>query len=134
MAGYWYAALTGRLGVTVGSVLIYGKAGGAIVDVTDSAVGACVTPGCAPLRSVAAAGGNRFGVTWVEGAGVEYAVTDRWSVKGEYLALGTNVSNTASGPGLVQRTTPSINAPQTFNWRLDIPMLQTAKIGINYKL
>jgi hypothetical protein len=39
--GDWYAALTGRLGVAVGPVLIYAKGGGAIVDVTDSVVSEC---------------------------------------------------------------------------------------------
>ena len=128
--GDWYTALTGRLGVTFGSVLIYGKGGAAIVDVTDSAVSGCL--GCAVPRSVAAAGGNSLGVTWAAGAGLEYMIDNRWSVRGEYLALGTDVvSNTASGPGLVAGVS---RLPQTFSWRFDIPMLQTAKIGVNYKL
>jgi Autotransporter beta-domain len=133
--GDWYTALTGRLGVAAGPVLIYGKGGAAIVDVTDSVVGACVGAACAPLqRSVTAAGGNRLGVTWAAGAGVEYAFDRRWSLKGEYLALGTGVSNTASGPGLVQCPGACANVPQNFNWRMDIPIIQTAKIGVNYKL
>jgi outer membrane immunogenic protein len=132
--GDWYTALTGRLGVAAGPVLIYGKGGAAIVDVTDSVVGACLGPACAPLqRSVAAAGGNRLGVTWAAGAGVEYAFDRRWSLKGEYLALGTGESNTASGPGLVQ-SRAAANVPQNFNWRVDVPVVQTAKVGFNYKL
>lgn len=135
--GDWYAVFTGRLGLAVGSALIYAKGGAAIADVTDSVTGtlACTTPIgpplCAPgLRSVAAAGGNRLGVTWAAGAGIEYALDRRWSLKGEYLALGTDASNTASGPGLIS----GIGAVQKFNWHLDIPMLQTAKVGFNYKL
>ena len=135
--GDWYAAFTGRLGLAVGSALIYAKGGAAIVDVTDSVIGtlACTTPVgpplCAPgLRSVAAAGRNKLGVTWAAGAGLEYAINKRWSIKGEYLALGTDLSNTASGPGLVS----GINAPQRFNWLFNIPTLQTAKLGVNYKL
>jgi outer membrane autotransporter protein len=131
--GDWYTALTGRLGVIAGPVLIYAKGGAAIVDVTDSVTSACLV--CTPKRSVAAAGGNRLGVTWAAGAGLEYAFDRRWSLKGEYLALGTGVSNTASGPGLVQCTPGVCNSvPQIFNWRLDMPIVQTAKIGINYKL
>jgi outer membrane autotransporter protein len=133
--GDWYTALTGRLGIAAGPVLLYGKGGVAIVDVTDSVTGACISPACAPLRrSVAAAGGNRLGVTWAAGAGIEYAFDRRWSLKGEYLALGTDVSNTASGPGLVQCPGACATVPQVFNWRLDMPMIQTAKIGVNYKL
>lgn len=75
-------------------------------------------------------GGNPLGVTWVAGAGLEYALSNKWSAKGEYLALGTETSDTASGPGLV-RGSP---APQLFNWRHDIPFVQTAKFGLNYRL
>jgi len=134
--GDWYAALTGRLGFAVGPALIYGKGGAAIVDVTDSVIDGC--PQCTGptmMRSVAAAGGNRLGVTWIAGAGLEYALSNKWSVKGEYLALGTG-SNTASGPGLIQCTVgPNcLASPQIFNWLHDIPFVQTAKIGLNYKL
>ena len=91
------------------------------------------------MRSVAAAGGNHLGVTWVAGAGLEYALGNKWSVKGEYLAFGTD-ANTASGPGLVQCPNnpligpPCRSDPQTFNWGHDIPVVQTVKIGLNYKL
>jgi opacity protein-like surface antigen len=135
--GDWYTALTGRVGVAAGPVLFYGKGGAAIIDVTDSVIGVCLTCYTPPalMRNVAAAGGNRLGVTWAAGAGVEYALDRRWSLKGEYLALGTDTSNTASGPGLVEcRVAGCGNVPQNFNWRLDIPMVQTVKIGVNYKL
>jgi opacity protein-like surface antigen len=135
--GNWYTALTGRLGVAAGPVLFYGKGGAAIVDVTDSVISVCSTCYALPAlkRNVTAAGGNQLGVTWAAGAGVEYALDPRWSLKGEYLALGTDASNTASGPGLVQCLLPvCANVPQNFNWRVDIPMVQTVKIGVNYKL
>jgi opacity protein-like surface antigen len=142
--GDWYTALTGRVGFAFGPTLIYGKGGLAIVDVTEAVISTaalpqCDTPPAAPpgCRSVAAAGGNRLGVTWVAGAGIEYALSNKWSVKGEYLALGTDVSNTASGPGLVpcpSGTRVGGCTLQTFNWRHDLPIVQTAKIGLNYKL
>jgi opacity protein-like surface antigen len=102
-----------------------------LIDTTDSVIDACLTvPPCsAPARTVAAAGGNRIGITWVAGGGVEYALRDNWSAKAEYLALGTDSANVASGPGLVAGT----GAPQDFNWRHDIPVVQTVKIGLNYK-
>jgi hypothetical protein len=54
---------------------------------------------------------------------------DNWSVKDQYLALGTDGSNVTSGPSLVTGSP----APRIFNWRHDIPVVQTAKIGLNYK-
>jgi outer membrane autotransporter protein len=132
--GDWYSALTGRLGYAIGPALIYGKGGAAIVDVTDSVIDGhldpveCANP-AARCRTVAAAGGNPLGATWVAGAGLEYAFNNQWSVKGEYLALGMQ-SDTAAGPGLVTGSP----APQLFNWRHDIPLVETAKIGLNYKM
>jgi opacity protein-like surface antigen len=128
--GNWYSVLAGRLGVVVGPALIYAKGGAAFVSITDSVIDSCLmAPPCAtPSRTVAAAGANSIGATWAAGGGLEFAVSNTWSVKGEYLALGTNNSITASGPGLVAR-----NDPQIFNWQHNIPIVQTAKIGVNYK-
>jgi outer membrane autotransporter protein len=125
--GDWYALLAARLGLSIGPALIYGKAGGAILNVTDNVIDSDPFSG-----SVNAAGNNPVGITWVAGGGIEYALTNNLSLKCEYLALGTNGSNVASGPGsigpIVQDSTT-----QRFNWLHDIPIVQTAKIGINYK-
>jgi outer membrane immunogenic protein len=129
--GDWYALLAARLGLPVGSALIYGKAGAALIDTKDSVIDSCVNaPPCnAPARTAAAAGSNRLGVTWAAGGGLEYALQGNWTLKGEYLALGIDHSNLASGPGLVAGSA----APQTFNWHHDSPsVVQTAKIGLNY--
>jgi outer membrane autotransporter protein len=129
--GDWYAALTGRFGFTLGPALIYGKGGAAIVDVTESVIdGHFLDCTATPCRTVAAMGINPIGVTWIAGAGLEYALSNNWSVKGEYLVLGTQASDPTTGPGLV-RGSP---APQMFNWEHDIPFVQTAKIGLNYKM
>jgi outer membrane autotransporter protein len=129
--GDWYAALTGRLGYAVGPALVYGKGGTAIVDVTESVIdGHFLDCTATPCRTVAAMGINPIGVTWIAGTGLEYALSNNWSVKGEYLALGTRATDPTTGPGLV-RGSP---APQVFNWQHDIPLVQTAKIGLNYKM
>jgi outer membrane autotransporter protein len=129
--GDWYAALAGRLGFTAGPALIYGKGGAAIVDVTESVIdGHFMDCTATPCRTVAAMGINPLGVTWIAGAGLEYALSTEWSVKGEYLVLGTRATDPTQGPGLV-RGSP---APQMFNWEHDIPFVQTAKIGLNYKM
>lgn len=98
--GDWYALLAGRFGFSAGPALIYGKAGAALVNVTDNVIDDCmaVPPCTGPSRVMSAAGGNSVGVMWVAGAGLEYALTTNWSVKGEYLAMGTDGSNVASGP------------------------------------
>jgi outer membrane autotransporter protein len=125
--GDWYALLAARLGLSIGPALIYGKAGGAIISVTDNVIDSDPFSG-----NVSAAGNNPVGITWVAGGGIEYALTNSWSMKCEYLALGTNGSNVASGPGSVPPLVPNTE-PQRFNWLHDIPIVQTAKIGVNYK-
>jgi outer membrane autotransporter protein len=126
--GDWYALLAGRLGFAVGPALIYGKGGAAFLSVTSSVLDSCFTPPCG-IGIVSATGGNAVEVTWAVGGGLEFALSDRWSLKGEYLYLD-GTSYTASGPGFA-RTAGA--PPQRFNWSHDVPAIHTAKLGINYR-
>jgi len=55
---------------------------------------------------------------WTVGAGVEYAITNNWTVKAEYLYLGFSDSNTTFLNGDQLSVSTNIN---------------TAKLGVNYK-
>ncbi|MEP9354738.1 outer membrane protein [Xanthobacter sp. KR7-65] len=55
---------------------------------------------------------------WTAGAGIEYAITNNWTVKAEYLYLGFNDSKTTFFNG------------DQLSVSTDI---QTAKVGVNYK-
>lgn len=55
---------------------------------------------------------------WTVGAGVEYAITNNWTVKAEYLYLGFNDSTTNYPFGDVMTVSSDI---------------QTARLGVNYK-
>ncbi|WP_083587763.1 outer membrane protein [Bradyrhizobium erythrophlei] len=61
------------------------------------------------------------------GAGIEYAFTNNWSLKGEYLYLGTRRTFTQSGEagGGLADTVETNTASE--------PGVHTAKIGLNYR-
>lgn len=76
---HWLATLRGRFGFVTGRSLWYVTAGGAWTGLDVNNEAALVSPigNRAPTRV------ERFG--WVVGAGTEYALDSRWTVKGEFL-------------------------------------------------
>jgi outer membrane immunogenic protein len=76
----WIATLAARLGMAANNWLFYGKVGGAWADnrftVADVATGASINIGS----------NTRSG--WLAGAGIEWAITNNWTVKLEYDYLG----------------------------------------------
>jgi len=74
----WFGTVRGRLGYAVDRWLFYVTGGGAYVHNRLSAV--------APF---AFASTSNTGFTWTAGGGIEAALWQNWSVKGEYLYLAT---------------------------------------------
>jgi outer membrane immunogenic protein len=79
----WVATLAARFGWAADHWLFYGKAGGGWVGnnsgitVTNTTTGATFGSG----------GGNSVG-GWLLGGGIEYAINNNWSLKGEYDYIG----------------------------------------------
>jgi outer membrane immunogenic protein len=121
--GDWYGVIAGRLGFTADRVLFYGKGGVAFVNKSYSFADNCITGGCG--GGILNLGrGDHTQVTWAAGAGIEYAFTNNWSVKGEYLFLATRESFTSSG----------VSNFGTFYTNLHTdPGVHTAKVGLNYR-
>lgn len=69
-------SVRGRLGVAFDRVLLYGTGGVAIADITNTYDTTAFGGGFARI------GGTRVG--WTAGGGIAYAVTNNWSVRGEY--------------------------------------------------
>jgi outer membrane immunogenic protein len=121
--GNWYNATTLRIGWTWDYVLFYAK-GGFTLSTLESTI--------SDARGLGPGEGKKdlFGYAW--GGGVEYAFSNRWSVKAEYMYLGLNhsvgvcagTSTSASfvGPGGTFCSTSSSQGVQTF------------KVGVNYLL
>jgi outer membrane immunogenic protein len=76
--GPFMATMRGRAGYAFGDWLVYGTGGLALATIEDVSIGN--TPG-----ETARKDGLRAG--WVVGGGAEYAVSDQWSVRAEFLHM-----------------------------------------------
>jgi opacity protein-like surface antigen len=77
------AMVTGRLGTTWGRALFYAKGGVAFGDVhaqTSQNEGFPVPSSFGPVN-----GETKWATGWTVGGGMEFALTDRWSAKAEYM-------------------------------------------------
>ena len=101
----YFGTLRGRVGYVQGPLLPYITGGFAYAGVSQRASG--TTPWTAS--------GDTVVPGWTVGAGVEYKVTDHWSVKGEYLFL--DFPNIAIGTSTAQDFEVS-----------------AVRLGVNYKL
>jgi outer membrane immunogenic protein len=120
--GDWYGVIAGRLGFAVDRVLVYGKGGVAFVNKSYGFADNCRTGGCG--GAILNLGRSGTQVTWAAGAGVEYALTNNWSVKGEYLYLATHESFTSSGAADFGTLFTNVHTD---------PGVHTAKVGVNYR-
>jgi opacity protein-like surface antigen len=77
------ASVTGRLGYTWGRALFYGKGGWAGADVTVQTKRNDLSP--IPPSGTPVNGTSEWVSGWTIGGGVEFALTDRWSAKAEYM-------------------------------------------------
>jgi outer membrane immunogenic protein len=85
---HWVATLAARFGWAADHWLFYGKAGGGWVGNNNGFAVTNVTTG-----AVFGTGNNNTVGGWLLGGGVEYAITNNWSVKGEYNYIGLGNRN-----------------------------------------
>ena len=130
----WFATARVRAGFTPWErVLVYGTGGVAWANYTSntSVIFANVANPFAGVFSgathIGSASTNQLG--WVAGGGIEWALTNNWSIKAEYLYLRFNGFAYASP--LVAATLPF--APG-YAWNTSVtPREHVARIGVNYK-
>jgi hemoglobin/transferrin/lactoferrin receptor protein len=111
----WMGAARARLGFAAGRFLLYGTAGIAVADVdtSESWLGAVMK--------------DQMTMTgWTAGAGVEYAVTDKLSVRGDYSFTELKGNAEASAFNPVYGVTGAAK------WRAK-DRLDTFKLGVNYR-
>ena len=106
--GNYFGTVRPRIGFAIDRALIYVTGGLAYGDFTNrrsSSVTFRDSTGVAlNTYSSTGGGGNRIG--YALGGGVEYAITNNWTVRGEYLYIGNNRKNNATlvspaAPGFV---------------------------------
>jgi outer membrane immunogenic protein len=113
----WIATLAARLGIGADNWLFYGKLGGGWAGdngftITDVTTGASFT---------GSVGHPRAG--WLIGGGVEWAVTNNWTVKVEYESLGLNSRRFVIPTGAPFMIGDTFTGSRT---------IQEVKVGFNY--
>jgi outer membrane immunogenic protein len=114
----WIATFRGRIGPTWDRLWLYGTAGGAVADVQATLNTNIV--GFPIFQETVTHWG------WTAGVGLEYAITNNWTVKGEYLyvRLQNEAFRFGNNPQIIQ-----INA-QRSGVNLDNNIV---RVGLNYK-
>lgn len=111
-----FGTIRGRLGYAMGPWLLYATGGFAWADVDVKASG---VTGAGNAYSIS---DSSFATGYVVGAGVEYALSRNWSIKGEYqylnLDAGTIGGTDAAGSAVNVRSEPD---------------LHTVRMGLNYR-
>jgi outer membrane immunogenic protein len=111
----WLASLRARVGFTpMDRALVYATGGLAFSDVHHTAL----PPGVAPFVFSGSYSDTRVG--WALGAGVEYALTNSWSAKLEYIHYGMGSSTAAPGSLSAANSTRVTNS------------VDTVDVGVNY--
>jgi len=100
----WFSTLRGRAGYAIDNYLFYGTGGLAIGDVEVSGRGGSVSD---------------TKVGWTLGAGVEAALTDNFTLRGEYLYtdLGTTDGTIAGSPFSTEFDSHTIRAGVTYTFK-----------------
>jgi len=110
------ASVTGRVGYTWGRALFYAKGGWTGADVTAFASSNNGTPFLPSLTPVN--GETKWQNGWTVGGGMEFALTDRFSAKAEYMHYDLGSTTFVTGPTPVEVDTQG----------------DTVRIGVNYHL
>jgi outer membrane immunogenic protein len=134
VAQKWFATARARAGFTPWDrVLVYATGGIAWADFDSNTAVAFATaanPATAAFNGAVHVGsGSSTQVGGVVGGGIEWAIANNWSVKGEYLYLRFNGFSYASP--LVASVNP---AAPGYSWNTTVtPHEQIVRIGVNYK-
>ena len=119
----WLATIRGRVGYTASNWLFYATGGAAIGGLNQSATQSFSAAGLSAMWPFSTST-TREG--WVAGGGFEYAVTNNWILRAEYLFYSLRGANGFGFP--IGAPTPLLFA-DTFG-RTEI---QTVRTGISYK-
>ena len=139
----WFGTVRGRLGwLPTDRVLLYATGGLVYGQIDSSYASGIVGGGFLPVNT------SNWRAGWTAGGGVEGVITDRWTVKAEYLYadygsyganLGTSAAVTTVGP-FVQlnppapagtRTTTTTTVSSAVNTRFTDNIF---RVGLNYRL
>ena len=116
----WLGTTRGRAGFVMDRALIYATGGFAYARLSQT---------YADGNPVHAASTSGVRTGWTVGAGLQYALDQNWSIKGEYLYVNLQNTNLTS---VLDQGSPPIAPPTTsaFNFKND---LNIVRFGLNYR-
>ena len=120
----WLWTLRGRLGWLVRDDLLLYATGGAAFTKLDVSFAYSDQDGATGSGS---ASSRRTG--WTVGGGIEWALNDHWSVKGEYLYLDFG---SVTATGVINGAGPALGKSQGISTKVDLTA-QIARFGVNYR-
>jgi outer membrane immunogenic protein len=130
-----FATLRARFGLTSDRTLLYVTAGPAWGHIDASLTESnCVDPSCSrfgrvPGQLLAAASDSSYHIGIAVGAGVEYALTQNWILRGEYLHLDFSNSDATFS------TVPNLSGDPNARFRArSTATADLARIGVSYKI
>jgi outer membrane immunogenic protein len=124
----WLATARGRLGYAAGPFLFYGTGGAAFGGFTETHnVLSSPTAAYPPVPAPRTGGRSDTQTGWTAGAGVEWAITNNWSAKAEYLCV-----NFANVGGVSQWDYPAVYGVGTDGLKGDFN-IHTVRVGLNYQ-
>jgi outer membrane immunogenic protein len=114
-----------RLGLTMDHLLLYVTGGVAFgwVRTTDSF---CIFSCPTLVGNLSTASGTTTRTGWTAGAGLEYAINNNWSVKGEYLYVDLGSFDTSIPSQLNCDTACDVRVHHTYTDNI-------ARVGVNYR-
>jgi hemoglobin/transferrin/lactoferrin receptor protein len=118
----WMATVRAKAGVAVDRLFVYGSAGLTAADVDQSYFYTTKEVGSS---STAYYGDSKRMTGWTVGAGVEYAMTRNWTLKGEYNFVNLD-------RGAFENESESFGSTRVRSWRGDLDIDQV-RVGVNYK-
>ena len=115
----WLATARAKLGIVSGRTLFYVTGGGAAgrVKLFDTT---CY-PGCIFSQT---ADVSKTKIGWTAGGGIEFALSERWTIKGEYLHVDLGRQQTYSS------LLPGVTLAYFHNHRMSVDV---GRIGLNYR-
>jgi outer membrane immunogenic protein len=120
----WLATVRARLGITSGSLLVYGTGGFAFAEVESH-------------LDVVGPGYNAWGqrtdtaLGWTGGGGLEWMISRSWTLKAEYLYVNLgSVGGILAGEQTTSCVTPCPHTTDGFGGDLDV---HTVRVGVNYR-
>ena len=127
----YFGTVRGRLGYSIGGVLLYATGGFAYGGVKETLNLSSSTATVATTSSFVS--NNNTDTGWTVGGGIEYKISPSWSIKGEYQYIDLSSNNNNNNAYVTTGVTPCTTAGACYhNGNVKNIDFNTVRVGVNY--